>query len=69
MRVFEVMTEGVQTVTSTMPASDAWELMRGKRVHHLVVTGGPKSSACCPNATWATAPARVAGSVRPLPSS
>ena len=30
MRVFEVMTEGVQTVLPTMPASDAWELMRRK---------------------------------------
>ena len=40
MRVFEVMTEGVQTVPPTMPAADAWELMRRKRIHHLVVTGG-----------------------------
>ena len=38
MRVFEVMTEGVQTVPATMPARDAWELMRRKRIHHLVVT-------------------------------
>ena len=40
MRVFEVMTEGVQTVPPTMPASDAWELMRRQRIHHLVVTHG-----------------------------
>ena len=40
MRVFEVMTEGVQTVPPAMPASDAWELMRRKRIHHLVVTTG-----------------------------
>jgi acetoin utilization protein AcuB len=40
MRVFEVMTEGVQTVSPAMPASDACELMRGKRLHHLVVTQG-----------------------------
>ena len=38
MRVFEIMTEGVQTVPQTMPAADAWELMRRKRIHHLVVT-------------------------------
>ena len=38
MRVFEVMTEGVQTVPPTMPAADAWELMRRRRIHHLVVT-------------------------------
>ena len=40
MRVFEVMTEGVQTVPPSMPASEAWELMRQKRIHHLVVTRG-----------------------------
>ena len=40
MRVFEVMTEGVQTVPATMPAPEAWELMRRKRIHHLVVTEG-----------------------------
>lgn len=40
MRVAEVMTQGVQTVPSTMPAAEAWELMRRKRIHHLVVTTG-----------------------------
>jgi acetoin utilization protein AcuB len=40
MRVFEVMTQGVQTVAATMPAPDAWELMRRKRIHHLIVTQG-----------------------------
>jgi CBS domain-containing protein len=40
MRVFEVMTERVQTVPATMPALEAWELMRRKRIHHLVVTEG-----------------------------
>jgi acetoin utilization protein AcuB len=40
MRVFEVMSEGVQTVPPAMPAADAWELMRRKRIHHLVVTAG-----------------------------
>jgi acetoin utilization protein AcuB len=40
MRVFEVMTESVQTVSPAMPASDAWELMRRNRIHHLVVTVG-----------------------------
>jgi CBS domain-containing protein len=40
MRVAEIMTEGVQTVPPTMPASDAWELMRNKQIHHLVVTTG-----------------------------
>ena len=38
MRVFEIMTEGVQTAPPTMPAADAWELMRRRRIHHLVVT-------------------------------
>ena len=38
MRIFEVMTEGVRTVPATMPAGDAWGLMRRNRIHHLVVT-------------------------------
>jgi CBS domain-containing protein len=40
MRVFEVMTEGVETVSPAMPASDAWELMKRKHIRHLVVTVG-----------------------------
>ena len=40
MRVAEVMTEGVQTVSPTLPAVEAWELMRRKRIHHLVVVAG-----------------------------
>ena len=40
MRVFEVMTEGVKTVTPAMPATEAWELMRRNRIHHLIVTRG-----------------------------
>jgi CBS domain-containing protein len=40
MRVFEVMNEGVQTVPPTMLAVDAWELMRRRRIHHLVVKEG-----------------------------
>ena len=40
MRMFEVMTEGVQTVKPTMAAADAWELMRRQHIHHLVVMEG-----------------------------
>jgi len=40
MRMNEVMTEGVQTVAPSMAAADAWELMRRKRIHHVVVTRG-----------------------------
>lgn len=40
MRVQDVMTEGVQTVSPGTPADDAWNLMRAKRIHHLVVTEG-----------------------------
>ena len=40
MRVQEVMTEGVQTVPQTMPARDAWNLMKTRSIHHLVVTEG-----------------------------
>jgi len=38
MRVTDVMTKGVHTVPADMAASDAWELMRRKGIHHLVVT-------------------------------
>jgi CBS domain-containing protein len=41
MRVAEVMTKEVETVPPRMPAAEAWELMRRKRIHHLVVTAGP----------------------------
>ena len=40
MRIAEIMTEGVQTVPPTMPAFEAWDLMRQKRIHHLVVMVG-----------------------------
>lgn len=40
MRVQDVMTPGVQTVSAMTTAEDAWNLMRTKRVHHLVVTDG-----------------------------
>jgi acetoin utilization protein AcuB len=40
MRVQDVMTKGVQTVATDMAAEDAWNLMRTKRIHHLVVTQG-----------------------------
>jgi acetoin utilization protein AcuB len=37
MRLAEVMTRGVHTVSAAMSATDAWELMRRRRIHHLVV--------------------------------
>ncbi len=40
MRVQDVMTQVVQTVSPEMDAEDAWNLMRQKRIHHLVVTEG-----------------------------
>jgi CBS domain-containing protein len=40
MRIKDVMTEDVQTIAPTASAVDAWELMRGRRIHHLVVTKG-----------------------------
>lgn len=42
MRVAEVMTERVETVAPTTAAADAWELMREKGFHHLVVTKGQR---------------------------
>jgi acetoin utilization protein AcuB len=38
MRVQDVMTRGVTTVTPATPAVDAWNLMRLRGIHHLVVT-------------------------------
>jgi acetoin utilization protein AcuB len=40
MRVAEVMTTNVQTIAPEAPAADAWELMRRKGIHHLVVISG-----------------------------
>ena len=37
MRVAEIMTKGVQTIAPETAAVDAWELMRRKGIHHLVV--------------------------------
>jgi CBS domain-containing protein len=42
MRVQDVMTEGVQTVSPGTAAEDAWALMRLKGIHHLVVTRGAR---------------------------
>jgi acetoin utilization protein AcuB len=42
MRVKEIMTKGVKTVTSTSSAEAAWELMKGDRIHHLVVKDGAR---------------------------
>jgi CBS domain-containing protein len=37
MRVQDVMTRGVVTIASTLPAEDGYNLMRTRGVHHLVV--------------------------------
>jgi CBS domain-containing protein len=42
MRVQDVMTEGVQTISPTAAAEDAWNMMRLKRIHHLVVAKGSR---------------------------
>ena len=41
MRVQDVMTEDVQTMAPDDPAEAAWELMRRRGFHHVVVTSGP----------------------------
>ena len=38
MRVQDVMTDQVYRVTPDTTAEDAWNLMRIRRIHHLVVT-------------------------------
>ena len=40
MRVQDVMTRKVRTVSAATAAEEAWELMQMKRIHHLVVTEG-----------------------------
>lgn len=40
MRVAEVMTKNVKTVPATMAATEAHELMRRGRIHHLVAMSG-----------------------------
>jgi len=42
MRVEDVMTRGIQTVSPETSADEAWNLMRTRHVHHLVVTDGPR---------------------------
>jgi acetoin utilization protein AcuB len=42
MRVEDVMTRDIQTVSPETSADDAWNLMRTRHVHHLVVTDGPR---------------------------
>lgn len=44
MRVFEAMTKEVKTVPLTMSASDAYDLMRGEHIHHLVVLRGGRAT-------------------------
>lgn len=40
MRVQDVMTRNVKTVSPGAKAEDAWTTMRNERIHHLVVTDG-----------------------------
>jgi CBS domain-containing protein len=40
MRVQDVMTRGVRTISAGTAADEAWELMQMQRIHHLVVTEG-----------------------------
>ena len=40
MRVKDIMTAGVETVSPAAAAEEAWNVMRLKGIHHLVVTEG-----------------------------
>ncbi len=42
MRVYEIMSSHLKTVPVTAAADAAWEMMRGDRIHHLVVMEGKK---------------------------
>lgn len=43
MRIREIMTEPVETITPSLPIDQAAGLMRALRVHHLVVKEGSKT--------------------------
>jgi CBS domain-containing protein len=40
MRVFEIMSDAVRTVPPSLPAAEAWQVMKTEGIHHLVVTTG-----------------------------
>jgi len=42
MRLAEIMNTRVETVSPELPAEQAWERMRVRRIHHLVITKGPE---------------------------
>jgi CBS domain-containing protein len=42
MRVQDVMSGAVQKISQATAAEEAWELMRRKSIHHLVVTDGAR---------------------------
>ena len=44
MRVNEIMSKSVKTVTSTSSAEAAWQVMKGDGIHHLVVKDGARIS-------------------------
>jgi CBS domain-containing protein len=67
--VFEITSEGLQTVPSTLPAQDAWELMRRERIRHLLVTDGVDIVGVLSDRDVGTAPAtgRTAGDLMTAP--
>ena len=40
MRLVDIMETAVETVEATAPAESAWQSMRLRRIHHLVVLNG-----------------------------
>ena len=51
MRVQDVMTDEVYKVSPDTTAEDAWNLMRMRRIHHLVVLRPAALLASCPLVT------------------
>ncbi len=41
MRVRDIMSKRVQTIDMNEKAENAWNLMKWRRIHHVVVTDGP----------------------------
>ncbi len=68
MKVRDIMSTKVQTIDMNEKAESAWNLMKWRRIHHVVVTDGPaRSSASSRPATSAAATGRTRARSAPWP--
>ncbi len=52
LKVSEIMSEEVVTVTPTQNVDDCMGLMTGRRIRHLPVSTRARWSVCCRSVTW-----------------